>query len=58
MTQVRQSVFKHGLTKEWRVLKMTIVDYLVNGAVLVAAFYAAKMLFADEVESLLTKTVA
>lgn len=37
---------------------MNVVDYLVNGAVLVAAFYAAKMLFADEVEALLTKTVA
>ena len=34
---------------------MQVMDYLVNGAMLVAAFYAAKLLFADEVESLISK---
>lgn len=35
---------------------MNVIDWLANGAMLVGAFYAAKLLFADEIESLISKT--
>ena len=35
---------------------MNVIDWLGNGAMLVAAFYAAKLLFADEIETLISKT--
>jgi len=35
---------------------MQVIDWLANGAMLVGAFYAAKLLFADEIQTLISKT--
>jgi len=37
------------------VLKMPLVDYIVNGMVLVGVYYAATYLFGNEIENLIKK---
>ena len=34
---------------------MSVVDWLINGAVFAMSYYAAKSLFGNEIESLLSK---